>query len=115
MTMNMPPFYNQQPSYLQRPTQGYSNVPSQLDTNATYETLRPSQQNVPPMSVNQPYSQNIPSQYNPNRSQSPINVPSNIKNTKNIGGIPPNVPRQNVGGQYLNPQIDQSIYQQINR
>ena len=115
MTMNMPQNYNQPPHYQQGPSQGFSNTPSQSHLNARYENLRPSQQNIPAMNVNRSYSPSITPQYNPNQSYSPLNVHPQMNNPQTIRGTSPNVPRQNVGGHYLNPQIDQGIYQQGNR
>ena len=115
MMMNMPPHSNQGPTYLQRPSQGFSGIPSQYNMDARYETLRPSQQNIPNMSVNRSYSPSFGQGYNPNRSYSPLNVPTQMNSPQTIREMSPNVVRQNFGGQYLNQQVDQGVYQQTNR
>jgi hypothetical protein len=91
MTMNMPPQYNQNPTYLPRSQQPYNNISYPSNINNTYENLRPSQQNIP-VNTNRSFSPNMPPQYNLNRGYSPINVQPRY-NPQNIGGIPQNISR----------------------
>lgn len=111
MTMNMPPPYNQQPSYMQGPSQPYLSAPSQLNPGLNYRSTQPS---IPP-NVNQTFSPNFPQQYNPNRSYSPVNVPPQANNYQNIGGVSQNIPKPNLGAPYSNPDLNQPMHNQTGR
>jgi hypothetical protein len=115
MTMNMPPPYNNSASYMQRPSQGFNSIPSQYHSDARNQTLRPSQQNIPVTNVNCSYSPNFVPQYNIDRSYSPLNGPQQFNNTQNFRGVSPGVSGQNLGGHYLNAQVNQSAFQPVNR
>lgn len=112
MTMNMPPPYNQQPSYMQASTQPYMGFQSQSNPTPHFRTYQPNiPVNIPP-NVNQSFSPNFPQQqYNANRSYSPLNVPPPTNHYQNIGGVP----RQNVGAPFSNPDFNQTIYNQTAR